>query len=382
MTETSVKSLIDVMSDKVLELVVIYRQTKSSTDLKNLLDTTILLVKSVRIIILNLRNVSNEDFDQDVCLDFISMILTGRDIQNPTYKIKSIIEFRIRNNSRTYRLDDGDMDVLEDMESSDYVDNRLLIDEIIRRETEGLPDRVVVQILYYVSNPAYIKNYIKMAPECPEKYVIVLKTYYIRRKIMDDKSKELNITVSKDRVANLLLMSGLYNTSPPAFVLLSLMKDFKNLLQFLVLFEGQSIKIPTIEQINHIFSDSSHVSTAFENDTLTINNKEMLASLVTDTDLSQIDADTKLNRFIDEYLSELINVATKNYDVIQTRLLKNIDYTDTKRVSEAYKIINQEMTAQIKLMGEIVSTLSTIKDIRSAIEMIKSNKEDNSSNSV
>ena len=374
MTISTTSSNLIKLNDIVAECTAAYRVSKSSADMKNLIEKTLQLTVLLRKFEFNHNTRVLEDFDEDICLEYLGMILSDRNIPDPRHKLRGIISKRIyqHNKSATYNIDG--IDFFGDNSSVNYVDNRLFISDIVQAEMEGLSSSICALILYYLTNFRLLKNFITFYPTCLNKFIVVMKVYDIRKKIMNETERSFDITFSKNRVANLLMLSGLFNESPEMFVLLTLFGDFKKFLTFVSLFENKEIKVPKIADINNIFSKSSVISENFSNDSLSIQDRENLLSLVTNVNLENVTPDTKFNKFLDEYIPELVVSSIDNYNKVQEKQLKHIDFTNIRKVKEAYSIMTEEMEAASRLLRELTTTVGTIKEINAAIEQIKTQK--------
>jgi hypothetical protein len=360
---------LDELDALVHKNIVTYLTTKSMHDMKVLVSSTIELVRVSRIRYTTNKWQESIEFDTDVALDFLTSILEGRKAENIQYRIKYLVQNRVGKTRKIFTFDSSEIDLTSEYENSQYIDNSLLIEEIIVDSTKNLPDDIITQIFYYIINPSKIKQYALTTTDSIKKYFILLKVDQIRRRLMTEKSRTLDLIIPKDKLNSVLLMSGLFNTNPAIFVLLSLMKDFRSLLQFLVLFEGQTITLPTISSINKLLEDSSSVSSDINNENLTVSSKELLFDLV-----ANINTDTKevtLNKYLDKYISTLMNNSADIHQKMSEKVIEKIDHSNLNKVNETYNILNKELVLHNRLLQEIIITMSTISEIHSAIDKIK-----------
>lgn len=371
MTQSTTSSSLSKLNDEVLALTKTYQTSKSSEDLRSLISKTLELTVFIHRYEYNHNNRVLKDFDQDVSLEYLGMALSDRNIVDPHYKIKGIIAKRFSQHNKSTSYNTPGVDNRVDTSTLFAIDNKLLVNDIVSSELEQLPSRICALILFYTANIHLLKNFIAHYPSSLEKYAVVIKVYSIRKKIMNESDRDFDITFSKNKISNLLLLSGLFNENPQMFVLLTLLGDFKKFLTFISLFENSAIKVPKIADINTIFSKSSAVSNSFGEDDLSVRDKKTLLSLVTDVKLEDVTPDTKMNKFLDEYLAELIANSVNNWSKIEEKQFKHLDFSNPRKVKEAYTIANEELTNQLRLLKEVTTTLGTIKELNTTISSIK-----------
>lgn len=371
MTKTFQQHSIDELSKIILDLISLYSTNKSKEVLHNLIKSVILIVPKIRTTVLRLTNKPYEEFDDDISLDFIQFVISNRDIGDPVFKIRSLINYRLDKAKRVKNKQS--LNLLNTNEEKNFYNytfkDRFKLEDTINKTLYGLSDSLKISIIYYVKYPELLLKYTSSTNDI-NKYIIVCKTFEILRTLMKNEST-INISFSSNRIADLLRLSGIYNLSPACFVLLNLLGDFRKFIQFIMLFENTSIHIPKLSDLSDVISTSNEISDKFNDGNLSIKDRENLSTLVTNVKLEDIDTNTELSPFINEFIAKIVETSNKSYEKLHDKLIKNLDYSNPDKIRKIYEILNKEHKSSIRLFAEIVSSLATVEDIRKIIKEIR-----------
>lgn len=186
-----------------------------------------------------------------------------------------------------------------------------------------------------------------------------------------------------DRVPNSLLgrnlmLSSLYKLNPMVVVLMILLKDSSKVQQFLTMYGGQTVEIPTLEQVTSQINKAGVLAEKLENDDLSIRDREALAVMATQVeDVSQIDADVQLTPILEQFILESIKSSFKLVTSANDKLIASMDGRDPATIMNVFKTVNTELTTQSKLFREIVSTINQSNDLSVLLDQLTSQKEIN-----
>lgn len=378
MTVTSDPFLLKALAVEVLVKTEIYKVDKSHEKLDSLMTSLSPLVTSVRKYVCKYYKDHYAQFDHDITLEYIYTAISKRTVSDPINTIRHIAYRYVDRFSRLRADGVVEDDMVDTYEPKAYINDRLLISDIIKQECQDLDQQSKSLVYFYLMNYHLIRRFTNFYRDKSTMYIVTLKVYQIRRRIMKNKgtNRELDIITNKDRVSNLLMLSGLFNHHPSMFVLLALFKDPNQLTQFLTLFGGSEIKVPTIEDVNRVLRHSGEVATNFSKGSMTVKSREALASLVTNLPIKEINSQTEINLLLSEFIKSFIESSLKNYDMLHEKYIKSIDMKDADAVAKAYKIISTEMNQTIKLCNEIVSTLNTVSEMSDTVDHLSRNPSD------
>ena len=132
------------------------------------------------------------------------------------------------------------------------------------------------------------------------------------------------------------LLAKLEQRYPELLVILLLFRDPKLLLQFLLLFGGSTLRVPTLAQLRmRIGQESSDLTSASKYATL-INS----------------DGDCVLVDSIAEFLQESYKILIHNYEDFLRKLIEEAEVGSTKSLLTVYNFFQREITHQIKLVKD------------------------------
>lgn len=308
----------------------------------------------------------------DCAIDFLSKLLTGKPVNPVPNTLKKILNYRIDEAKYTpsnYILDPNEIAI--DLSS---IDDQMLLEEKINDILEGLDDEAKYAVLYYINNLDEFINSVTLLKPSPWRTLVTTKVYEIHRMIY-------KVDSGIDRVPNSLLgrnlmLSSLYKLNPMVVVLMILLKDSSKVQQFLTMYGGQTVEIPTLEQVTSQINKAGVLAEKLENDDLSIRDREALAVMATQVeDVSQIDADVKLTPILEQFILESIKSSFKLVTSANDKLIESMDGRDPATIMNVFKTVNTELTTQSKLFREIVSTINQSNDLSVLLDQLTSQKE-------
>lgn len=310
----------------------------------------------------------------DCAIDFLSKLLTGKPVNPVPNTLKKILNYRIDEAKYTpsnYILDPNEIAI--DLSS---IDDQMLLEEKINDSLEGLDEEAKYAVLYYINNLDEFINSVTLLKPSPWRTLVTTKVYEVHRMIY-------KVDSGIDRVPNSLLgrnlmLSSLYKLNPMVVVLMILLKDSSKVQQFLTMYGGQTVEIPTLEQVTSQINKAGVLAEKLENDDLSIRDREALAVMATQVeDVSQIDADVQLTPILEQFILESIKSSFKLVTSANDKLIASMDGRDPATIMNVFKTVNTELTTQSKLFREIVSTINQSNDLSVLLDQLTSQKEIN-----
>jgi hypothetical protein len=182
---------------------------------------------------------------------------------------------------------------------------------------------------------------------------------------MDNESNLEKVSFPTNNISKVYILSALYKFDPSLLVMILLMEDLTKFFQFISLFENKSINVPKISDVYSLFEECKLLMSNFEDDSLSIRDRESLALLSTDcNNISDLSADSKLNPYLEVFFEESVKKTMSIYTELQESLIKKADSgADINKIEKLYTRISSELSSQIKLMKEIVTSISSVKEI-------------------
>lgn len=360
--------LLDILTNVFLE----FRQSKDKTLINKLYKVVKLLLYIYKAEFKSYSKFLEPSVIDDCAIDFLSKLLTGKPVQPVPNTLKKILNYRIDEAKYTpsnYILDHNQVAI----DLSD-IDEQLLLEEKINDVLEGLDDEAKYCVLYYVNNLEEFVNSIGVLKPSPWRTLVILKVYEVHRTIY-------KVDSGIDRVPNSLLgrnlmLSALYKQNPLIVVLMILLKDSSKLQQFLTLYGGTTVEIPTLEQVTSQINKAGVIAEKLENDDLSVRDREALALMSTlCDDVSQIDANVQLTPVLQQFIIESIQSSFKLVTTVNDKLAASVDGRDPNTIVNIFKATNLEWNMQSKLIKEIVSTITEASDLDTIFDQLKSQKE-------
>ena len=318
------------------------------------------------------------DFDIDISTELLILFLSGLIPNKDNFKLKiKVLIDRRRTTDKQFKLS-SDIEELaswtdDQIFSGVEIRNSLEIREVLNSNLKDCSTYQRVQILYYLRNPLEIKLLVNNGPEVVDKYIIFLKFVSIRKIIIKNSSTSnfIDITIPKTRTTNALMMSGLYKESPQLFVLLTMLGDFRKFLEFISLFEGSTVKIPSLAKIAKIFEESTNLSKKFDRGELNADDKNRLAMMCLEIPKDDFSSNPSLNPFLEDYLKSIVTKTMEKYDIYLSKIINTAsNSTDPIAQMRVLNLLTSEIKSQSGLLREIMTTSGTINNVNKAIETI------------
>jgi len=156
----------------------------------------------------------------------------------------------------------------------------------------------------------------------------------------------------------------LYSIDPALVVLFLQMRDVTGFLQFCLLFEGKSIQIPTVTELQNVISKSVKFSKQMDNGKVLTDYDLSIFALEVDRKKFKEAEDFKFTPVLDVFFDRSLTNLFESYKNFHDRLIKSVDVCDPSDVRKVYKVMLQELTAQVALFRSITQSVGFVDSIR------------------
>jgi hypothetical protein len=276
-----------------------YSKSKDKKLLPKIIKLSSLLSSKIRRSLPIGFDLSDDDFDKETSLTLISRFIIGR---NVTPSKDSMYKIITQKNSKfrpvVSHLSDVSLPIYNDFK----IDSVLLLDDSINECISDLPQSLKILLLYFLFNPGNVRVYISKEPNSITKILVLVRLFKLRRLIMDNESNLEKVSFPTNNISKVYILSALYKFDPSLLVMILLMEDLTKFFQFISLFENKSINVPKISDVYSLFEECKLLMSNFEDDSLSIRDRESLALLSTDcNNISDLSADSKLNPYLEVF---------------------------------------------------------------------------------
>lgn len=249
----------------------------------------------------------------------------------------------------------------DDSVSMEYM---ISVKDQLRRSTNDLTssDRAIVlyEFLYGES------NYEKLLQSNLRKLLIWKSLSTMNANLGIEETKGMEFSIPESHSSKILILEALRNLSDPTMSLFVLLKDPTKFYEFISLYGGKTIDIPTLSDVGEIFSKSSYILEKLEsNIDLTVKDRERLSKLAGMMD--PVTKDISVPESLEHHLTSTIETSVKGYNDLVDTLVEKVNKGRTD-VNQAYGTLNKEFSVQSRLLKEIVQISGGLDKINQIIE--------------
>lgn len=293
-----------------------------------------------------------EDFSTDIALEYVYRLASDR------FYEKDRFLYVIYNLAKSAAWDLYSRNCIDNLDprfvpTEDYdisIDNILDQTEMIRRSIDGLSTKLKVLFMYTllygdIESVYRLRKYFK---EESDFYVVAYKVINMKDSIFDKVGFELETHIPKTPIGNAILLSSLLSKTPEAAQLLILLKDTRRFLQYIILNEGRTIKIPTVKEVIKNILEVSTTIKRIEEDKVVIQDVEILKDMIKTTN-----TDFDITENLSSFVVSTFNETLKNYQDVNDKIIKRIEYCSPGEIGEIYEILQKQVVSQVSLFRTI-----------------------------
>jgi hypothetical protein len=311
-----------------------------------------------------------EGFVEDVVLTFISRLYDRTISNKPTNILLTIANEKATKYAFTTFTDSVSNNIVDFR-----VDNSKILGEYVEDKLKDLSPEIRSTILYLLLHPSEYSRMLSMHKDNPEFYFGLSRLISIRKKIEKQKTYGISKKDFSTHTSKALLLSTMYSIHPSLVVLFLLLGDVSKFLQFCVLFSGESIQMPTVEQLKNCISTVRKFGERVEKgETITDYSLVPFVTEIASQDVEEGE-DYNLTPILNQFLESSLNKVLESYDTMYDRLIKGVRICDPNDVKRIYKILSKELTSQVKLMQSINQSFGFVDSLRGLTENLIKEKE-------
>jgi hypothetical protein len=164
----------------------------------------------------------------------------------------------------------------------------------------------------------------------------------------------------------LFFFLSLYKSAPELFVLLFLFQSFEHFLQFLQLFGGRTLTLPTLEDLETLCTTLSRGYAALETAAPLTDDGRFVLSLMRDAPASP--TALALAPDVGHFFESAARLLFQNYGAFFEQLIRHVDFHEPQSVLSAYEILQKDLTLQTAFFRDVFhqESLPPLPDRRSA----------------
>jgi len=265
----------------------------------------------------------------------------------------------------------GDLDFMEIfIETVQFdVDSTIGIADTLTNLFQQLDsERLILNLIYLLINPSGVPAYIRYS-KYTNKHLLLILLSDLKQEIGSvDRQTELTRFDSRS-VDKILMITELYKQYPELASLLLICKDFKKFIQFVVLFSGNKIEVPTAKWVEDLVNQMRRMTTRIqdsqdEDKALSLRDREKLAIIATMADdIKDIRETTEISPVLSEYLRSVFIEMARSYDKLSTELIRKTNFSSSESISRSYEIMMSEYSRHIQIFSEISASVRTTSDL-------------------
>lgn len=311
----------------------------------------------------SLRGLS-EEARQDLALTVVSNILKKNLRTNVANHIRNMINERARHdrNTRIYST------IISGHHSN--FDTKVKVLRKLKKLIEPLPLYVKGSVLYLMRYSDQIDRFIRNNDVATS--YCVLKCIFEIRKALSMQNTDTELPDS--HTSKMLLLSNLYKSNPMALAILMEVKSIDRFYQLCKLAEHNELKLPSAHEFNQLLDNSLSIGSKLDSDkVLTIADRRQLSMMVTnEVDVNRVTPDSEIIPILSQYFVQSVAVLLKNYMALQDRTMSTLDTTSPEKVKAMYEVLNREVGTQIRLIEEIITSITTAESLNNLLIKMES----------
>lgn len=348
-----------------------YQDTKKEELIQQIFLLAEDIVKNLRAPFSNLQ--LDEDFEKDRAIEFIFQYLCEKNYQaSAVERIKRLTYDALKEEIGGDTIYASGIDFFSiDCDPG----SRLHVENSLKKVLKNLPIRIRSAILYLLYFPERFPLFKYFCSDLLDQ-IIIINSLYILKNLIQTKNKKtfhFDFQLPTTQISRLLLVSTLYKLSPPLLVLLLLFRDLESLLQFCILFEGETIQLPAVETIVREIKKTSELGVKLEEEDISIRDRESLAYIATESQVLEETGHEEivLNPILTSFFESIFNITLANYDEFQKKLIQEAHFGNIEEILSVYEVMNKEIVTQVNLLTKISSAVKEKEYLREVIEDIK-----------
>lgn len=307
-----------------------------------------------------IQNESSENFITNVALEYIVRVMEDRISILPEKAIINLA-YQMHYKPQQLRSKEG---LSSRKAVYSRVTSRLSLKDKLNKALKSFPTHMKYSLLYAVAfpNQAHLKKIYKKYYTETEYNLLMLKVNKLQDSLIQ---VDLGLKLPNTQAARLLVLSALHRVSPALLVLLLLLGDINKFIQFCTLFQGQKIIMPSMKKLIQEIEETTKLAAKLEKGKLTAQESKMLALLATETkSIKNLDFDITLNPLLSEYLGQAAEIVLDNYKGLQKKVISQLEVTDPRNLSRAYKFFDSEINAQFGLIKNILQSVEAMEKLQ------------------
>lgn len=294
-----------------------------------------------------------KSFPEEVALEFISRAYEGMITNVPYYVLLSIA----RALTSKYVYSRGAGEVSASKVTFDNPDERLVLEEFLSQQLEGLSVQLQSILIYLLVFPEELRRIRKLYKDDSDFYVGMVRLYRVKQKLAFA-DFDFSVWLPKTQAAKALLLSSLYKLHPGLLVLFLLVGDVSKFLQFCWLFEGQSVSVPTVHSLLSVVESCSSLASKLERgEIFSESERKDLALLCSEAESVSTSGKGRLTPFLEIYLRRTIDSLGSEFKKFHSRVVRGMDICDSKEVVQVYRALSKELDAEFSVFNNIIELL-------------------------
>ena len=301
-----------------------------------------------------------KDFPEEVALSYMVRLYDSNLSGAPAATLFSIALGLTRRKVFGHFSDDIDSTKISLMN----VDDRLLLEEFVEEQLADLPFDVRATIVFLLLYPEMFKRMQKLHRDDPYFYVGVVRLVNIRRRV--ELHSLLNSVPLQSQVSKVLLLSSLYSIDPKLCVLFLQMKDVGAFIEFCILFENQTLKLPRVSQLRDTLSRVSEYSTKLDEGKV-VTDHQLVPFVIAageDKEPESENGEVRFTPVLGSFFTRAIQSLADSYNRLHERILSDLSVCSYKEIHKVYAVLSREVIAQARLFQSVVQSIGFVDTIR------------------
>lgn len=306
---------------------------------------------------------------REICLEFyIRLVSKLVPKTNPHKYFYNLARSQLRNESRGFVSNFGNDATVPSV--VDESDEHLRRRDVIRKAMNGLPKHLRINFLYIIQYPEHLEKVIKRLSMLDQYAIYValdrVRKFFNKLKVVDEN------LMPKSNASHLAMLAAVYKLSPELLAMFASSKSLASFYQIAKILGGKTIEFPDFSDLCETIDQSVDVARKIEDDRnreLSTRDRETIAAIMTSINgLEELGGDVQILPFIEDYINSVVSGLAETHSKLQQRLVDNVDVKNMDAVASTYEVLNREMKTQVRLISEIVSTLTTLGEVKAALK--------------
>lgn len=311
-----------------------------------------------------------EHFAKEICLEFFIRLRNNRVPREYPHKyFYNLAKTQVRQDAKPL-YDQSRESVFPELDDSS--DELLYRRDVIQKAMSKIPKHLHINFLYIVQYPESAHRVIKNQSVL-DQYLLLTGLESVRKRF--SKSGGHMEEVPDTQISQLSMLASIYKLSPELLMLFAAAKDHQSFFQVAHILSGKTVEFPEFSDLKETINQSVDLSVRIEQDNnseLSIRERETIAVTMTTIDsIDDLNSNVEILPFIDDYIAKVISDLAETHSRLQNRMVDALDVTNLDRVTGAYEALNREIRVQVKLISEIVATLTTLTEVKRAVKAVK-----------